>query len=131
LIPDFLIVGLFALRLTKRLIIGLEQYPSRDADVAWLTDFLAPYPLEYALAKISGRRRDDYIAMYQSIVSRMKRQPRYPIRFVQLNPDQHMQRDSRGGEAERQCGMTDSVFDIFVVGDPPMLTLISEEVGDY
>jgi hypothetical protein len=107
---EFLIIGLFALRLAKRLIEGLENYPSRDADIAWLTNFLAPYPTEFALAKISGPRKDDYIAGYQDIVSRMKKQPCYPMRFMQMNPDRSMQMRQQGRndtENVRPGNMTD------------------------
>jgi hypothetical protein len=100
--PEFLIVGLFALRLTKRLIEGLGHYPGRDEDVAWITDFLAPYPLEFALAKIFGPRKEDYITTYQNIISRMKRQPRYPLRFTQTNPDQSMRQQQGGRAIERE-----------------------------
>jgi hypothetical protein len=93
-------VGLFALRLTKRLIEGLKCYPGRDADIAWLGDFLALFPLEYALAKLSGVRKESYVATYQGIVSRMKKQPRYPLRFMQMNPDPSMQRRRDGHEAD-------------------------------
>lgn len=95
--PDFLIIGLFALRLAKRLIEGLEPYSHRDADVSWLRDFLMPYPAGYALAKISGHRKDEYVAMYQDIVSRMRKQPRYPMRFMQMNPDPSLRREGREG----------------------------------
>jgi hypothetical protein len=105
--PEFLIVGLFALRLTKRLIESLEYYPGRDADIIWLVNFLAPFGNDYALAKISGPRKDDYITTYQDVASRMKKQPKYPMRFMQMNPDQSMQQARRGGEAERARDMTD------------------------
>jgi hypothetical protein len=106
-VPEFLIVGLFALRLTKRLIESLEYYSGRDADIIWLVNFLSPFHGDYELAKISGARRDDYLATYQSIVSRMKKQPRYPMRFMQMNPDQSMQQARRGTETERQRDMSD------------------------
>jgi hypothetical protein len=107
--PGFLIVGLFALRLAKQLIEGLENYPERDADTAWIANFLAPYPLEFALAKISGPRIEDYVATYQWIVSRMKSQPRYPFRFMQMNPDRSLQRRQGLREAARDYAreMTD------------------------
>jgi hypothetical protein len=108
--PEFLIVRLFALRLTKRLIESLEYYPGRDADIIWLVNFLAPFSNEYALAKISGPRKDDYLAMYQSVVSRMKKQPQYPIRFMQMNPDQSMQQARRGGETARPRVLTDGKY---------------------
>jgi hypothetical protein len=94
--PEFLIVGLFALRLAKCLIEGLDNYANRDADIAWLTNFLAPYPPEYGLAKTFGARKADYIATYQEIVSRMKKQPRYPMRFMQVNPNRSMQQRQQG-----------------------------------
>ena len=105
--PDFLVIGLFALRLTKRLIESLEYYPGRDADIIWLVNFLSPFHNDYELAKISGPRRDDYLATYQSIVSRMKKQPKYPMRFMQMNPDQSAQPARRGSEMERPRDMTD------------------------
>jgi hypothetical protein len=98
--PNFLIIGLFVLRLTKQLLDGLDSYSGRDADIAWLVNFLGPYPLDIALAKISGPRMEDYIAVYKMIVSRMKRQPRYPLRFMQINPDRSMQQQ----QASRQVG---------------------------
>lgn len=107
--PEFLIIGLFALRLTHRLIEGLEYYPGRDADLIWLADFLAPFQPQYALAKISGPRKDDYIATYQAIVSRMIKQPQYPIRFMQTNPDRALQRERRGQESERPREMSDGM----------------------
>ncbi|KAH8641608.1 hypothetical protein IG631_04549 [Alternaria alternata] len=105
--PEFLIIGVFALRLTERLILSLDYYPGRDADIIWLVNFLAPYPNDYKLAKISGSRRDDYLAMYQNIVSRMKKQPKYPVRFIQMNPDPSMQQARRGREMDRPMEMTD------------------------
>lgn len=91
---------------------GLADYAGRDSDRAWLTDFLAPYPREYALAKVSGPRKDDYIANYQAIVARMKRQPRYPMRFMQMNPDRSQQQGHARREAERETEreMTDRKF---------------------
>jgi hypothetical protein len=108
--PEFLIVGLFSLRLTKRLVEGLEYYPGRDADISWLVNFLAPFRNEYALAKIAGPRKEDYLAMYQRIVSRMKRQPRYPRRFMQMNPDQSIQQARRGSRVSRTREMTDGKY---------------------
>jgi hypothetical protein len=107
--PDFLIIGLFALRLTKRLIEGLENYPGRDADAAWITNFLSPYPLGFALAKISDPQKEDYLTVYQSIISRMKKQPRYPLRFMQMNPDRSMQQQQGKREVKGagEIGMTD------------------------
>ncbi|RYO59768.1 hypothetical protein AA0113_g7535 [Alternaria arborescens] len=110
--PEFLIIGLFALRFTERLIVSLDYYPGRDADIIWLVNFLAPYPNDYKLAKISGSHRDDYLAMYQNIVSRMKRQPKYPVRFMQMNPDPSMQQARQGREMERPREMTDERSDI-------------------
>ncbi|CAO2651780.1 Nn.00g000630.m01.CDS01 [Neocucurbitaria sp. VM-36] len=106
--PEFLIIGLFALRLTLRLIEGIHYYPGRDADIIWLADFLAPFQPQYALAKISGPRKNDYIATYQAIVSRMIKQPRYPVRFMQMNPDRSLQQERRGLENERSREMTDA-----------------------
>lgn len=103
----FLIIALFALRLTKRLVESLEYYPGRDADIIWLVNFLAPFSNDDSLAKISGRQKDDYTHMYPSIVSRMKKQPRFPIRFMQMNPDRSLLQLRGSGEAERPREMTD------------------------
>lgn len=62
-------------------------YPGRDADLSWLTMFLSSYPPDYALAEITGAHKDDYTATYPDVVARMKKQPLYPVRFMQLNPD--------------------------------------------
>jgi hypothetical protein len=112
--PEWNIVGLFALRLTKRMIEGLEHYPRRDADITWLTGFLAPYAPDYALAKISGTQKNDYVATYQAIVSRMKKQPRYAMRFMQMNPDRSQRQGQGRREAEREGAreMTDRTFHI-------------------
>ncbi|CAE7034004.1 hypothetical protein P3342_007210 [Pyrenophora teres f. teres] len=104
---DFLIVGLFALRLARRLIESLDYYTERNADVIWLTNFLAPFDQAYALAKISGPRKDDYVATYQNIVKRMKRQPKYPVRFMQMNPDPSMRQGQRGNDAEGARALDD------------------------
>ncbi|KAH6882006.1 hypothetical protein BKA58DRAFT_11699 [Alternaria rosae] len=106
--PDFLVIGLFALRLTKRLIESLEYYPGRDADIIWLVNFLSPFHNDGELAKISGARRDDYLATYHSIVSRMKKQPEYPMRFMQMNPDQSSQPARWRSKMERPREMTDA-----------------------
>lgn len=105
--PNFIIVGLFALHLAKRLLEGLEYYPGRDADIIWLVNFLAPFSNDYPLAKISGRQKDDYLQIYPAVVSRMKKQPQYPIRFMQMNPDQSMYQSRQRGVAEQPGEMTD------------------------
>lgn len=102
--PDFLVIGLFALRLTKRLIEGLEYYPGRDADIGWLDTFLSAYHHHYALAKISGARQEDYLRLYPEIVSRMKRQPRYPMRFMQIDPARVHHRADQQGYGEMTDG---------------------------
>jgi hypothetical protein len=107
--PAFLIIGLFEIRLAKQLIEDLETYLERDADTAWIACFHAPYPLEFALAKISGPRREDYATTYHGIVFRMKSQPRYPFRFMQMNPDRSLQRRQGLREAAKDDanGLTD------------------------
>ncbi|KNG45542.1 hypothetical protein DDE82_008314 [Stemphylium lycopersici] len=104
---EFLVIGLFALRLTKRLIESLDYYPGRDSDIIWLVNFLAPFSDDYSLAKISGSQKDEYLEMYHRILSRMKKQPRYPIRFMQMNPDQSIYQTRRRSDAERPRNMTD------------------------
>jgi hypothetical protein len=88
--PDFLIIGLFALRLAKKLIRSLDKYPERDDDLAWITHFLRPYTRRDALARISGARIDEYVGQYPVIVARFIRQPGYPVVFTQLNPDRRI-----------------------------------------
>ncbi|KAF1343755.1 hypothetical protein EJ07DRAFT_160661, partial [Lizonia empirigonia] len=100
---EFLIVGLFALRLTKTLIEGLPQYPERYGDLAWLAHMLAPFPIDYDLAKLTGEGKRDYLRTYPAVVSRMKRQPGYPLRFMQMNPATVARLDV----LHRQGGMTD------------------------
>ncbi|KAI2480973.1 hypothetical protein Ptr902_07999 [Pyrenophora tritici-repentis] len=105
---DFLIVGLFALRLARRLIESLDYYAERNADVIWVTNFLAPFDQAYALAKISGPRKEDYVATYQNIIKRMKRQPKYPVRFMQMNPDPSMRQGQRSNDAEGVRALNDA-----------------------
>lgn len=108
---QFLIVGLFALRLTKRLIQGLEPYTDRDTDIDWLDNFLGYFALDFALARISGVMRTDYLQTYPLIISRMKKQPRYPIHFMRLNPDKSARNagQPRAGDSE-STEWTDSKF---------------------
>jgi hypothetical protein len=65
---EFLVISLFALRLVKQLIQGLGPYPDREADMAWIAMFLAPYRSEHALARMSGARAEDYTATYPTVV---------------------------------------------------------------
>ncbi|EUC51061.1 hypothetical protein COCMIDRAFT_31621 [Bipolaris oryzae ATCC 44560] len=81
------------------------QSPAPDFII--LVNFLAPFSNDYALAKLSGRQKDDYLQMYPAIVSRMKKQPRYPIRFMQMNPDQSMYQSQQRGVAGQPGEMTD------------------------
>lgn len=109
--PDFLIIGLFALRLTKRLIETLDYYPERDVDLTWLTNFLQPYRFDYDLAKISGTLKHQYLEMYPEIISRMRRQPRYPLCFMQVNPVA----PDRQGRTRNQSAITDGAYNSIVV----------------
>jgi hypothetical protein len=88
--PEFLIIGLFALRLAKKLIRSLDMYPERGDDIAWINRFLHPYMRRDALAQISGGRMEDYVTKYPAIVARFIKQPRYPIAFTELNPDRRI-----------------------------------------
>lgn len=83
---DFLIIGLFALRLTQRMLVSLPDFAHRAADLGWLGDFLSPYDPAYDLAKISGSMKEDFLDNYPKIVSTMKRQDGFPVRFMALNP---------------------------------------------
>jgi len=105
--PDFLIIGLFALRLAKKLIESLEPYYERSEDFCWIYNFLAPFPVDCDLAKITGDRKNQYAMVYPAIVARMKRQPQYPLRFMEMSPATA----DRRGELHRQGGMTDGMYD--------------------
>ena len=100
----FLVISLFALRLTKQLIERLGPYPGRDADIAWIAMFLTPYRSEYALAKVAGARAGDYTATYPDVVLRMKTHPQYPTVFMRMNPDRLM---GQHGGRQRPRDMTD------------------------
>ncbi|KAH9865992.1 hypothetical protein J1614_008556 [Plenodomus biglobosus] len=108
--PSFTIIALFALRLAKQLIQGLDSYPGQYTDLTWLTNFLDAYHVGYAFAKISGPQKDDYVVTYPSIVSRMKKQRMYPKRFMQMHPDQAVQAHLSGRGAERTLEMSDGMF---------------------
>jgi hypothetical protein len=100
--PDFLIIGLFALRLTQRMITSLPDYTHRASGLNWLSDFVSLYDPAYDLAKITGGMRADFLDNYPRIVSRMKRQDRFPMRFMAMNP---LVRERRDGA--RQQGMSE------------------------
>lgn len=85
--PDFLIVALFALRLARRLILTLESYERRDDDLAWLESFLSQFPSDCDLARIRGDRIDEYCSIYPAVIQRFVKQPKYPMKFMQMNPD--------------------------------------------
>jgi hypothetical protein len=120
--PEFLVISLFALRLVKQLIQGLGPYPDREADMAWIAMFLAPYRSEHALARISGARAEDYTATYPAVVSRMKTHPRYPIAFMRLNPDPSMRQHR--SERQRPRGMTDGGGSFVSFQTMPKLTQV-------
>ncbi|KAI8942977.1 hypothetical protein NX059_001015 [Plenodomus lindquistii] len=109
--PSFLIIGLFALRLAKRLIEGLDPYPEQGMDIAWLTQFLGAYHTDYALAQVTGSRKNDYVTRYQGLISRMKRQPRYPTLFMQMNPDRPRQPQQPGREGDCAPEMSDGTYE--------------------
>ncbi|KAJ4987669.1 hypothetical protein SVAN01_06836 [Stagonosporopsis vannaccii] len=101
--PDFLIVGLFALRLTRRLIHCLEPYPERASDIEWLDNFLSPYHTSYDLAKVTDPIKKAYLQTYPHIVARMKAQRRYPLHFMALSTFNPQRREA----LSRQGGLTD------------------------
>lgn len=103
--PSFLIINLFALRLTLRLISRIPAYPSLNQDMFWLTMFLSPFPATHDLAKLTSRLKHDYLATYPKIVGRMKRQPKYPAVFMQMNPATWERR-----EEVRRRGWTDGMY---------------------
>jgi hypothetical protein len=86
--PEYLVIGLFALRITKRLVQQLDPYDGHGADLNWLKRFLQPYRAEHALAKLTDARAiDDYVRNYPAMVRRMIKQPRYRRVFMDMNPD--------------------------------------------
>ncbi|KAJ4305913.1 hypothetical protein N0V90_001446 [Kalmusia sp. IMI 367209] len=86
--PDFLVVGLFALRLTKRLVHQLDPYEGRESDLHWLTNFLRPYHEDYALARLKDPVViDNYTAEYPRTVKRVIKQPKYRKVFMEMNPE--------------------------------------------
>jgi hypothetical protein len=97
--PDFLIIGLFALRLTQRMITSLPDYTHRASGLNWLSDFVSLYDPAYDLAKITGGMRADFLDNYPRIVSRMKRQDRFPMRFMAMNP---LVRERRNGTRQQE-----------------------------
>ncbi|KAF1967228.1 hypothetical protein BU23DRAFT_403826, partial [Bimuria novae-zelandiae CBS 107.79] len=86
--PEYLIVGLFALRITKTLIQQLDPYEGRHSDLRWIDNFLRPYHPDNALAKLTDARVvDEYVSEYPPMVRRMIKQPRYRKVFMEMNPD--------------------------------------------
>ncbi|KAF3009806.1 hypothetical protein E8E13_010131 [Curvularia kusanoi] len=99
--PPFLIIGLFALRLTHTVIKSLPAYPSRTSDLNWLDSFLAPYDPSYDLAVLRGEQREEYEEMYPRIVGRMKKEGAFPRAFASVDPR------GRYGERKREEDMSD------------------------
>ncbi|KAG9201060.1 hypothetical protein G6514_006440 [Epicoccum nigrum] len=103
--PDFLIIGLFALRLTHRLVSSLRPYPEQGDDLSWLDRFLAPYSGSYDLAVLRGSAKEEYRDVYQRVVGRMKKQWDFPLVFMEANPLPRMfgvRRDGSRGEGRRR-----------------------------
>lgn len=98
--PEYLIVGLFALRLTQHVLLHLDAYPGRDIALRWLESFLAPYAAHFALAKLRDPRTiDEYVRVYPGIVRCMIKQPKYRRVFMDMDPDRQVEgRDMDDGE---------------------------------
>ena len=98
--PSFLIIGLFALRLTHRLISCLHSYPEQRADLSWLDGFLTQYGAGYDLAVLRGAAKEEYLDVYPRVVGRMKRQRGFPRVFMDANPLPRVFGVRRGSERE-------------------------------
>ncbi|KAL5401232.1 hypothetical protein PMIN03_011686 [Paraphaeosphaeria minitans] len=98
--PEYLIVGLFALRLTHHLILCLDPYAGSDAAVHWLEAFLRSYHTSFALAKLKDPRSiEDYVRMYPVIVRSMIKQPKYRKVFMDMDPGKKVEgRELSDGE---------------------------------
>ncbi|KAF2643914.1 hypothetical protein P280DRAFT_392959 [Massarina eburnea CBS 473.64] len=84
--PEFIIVGLFVLRLAKRVIERLDSYPERRADLAWIDSFLTYYRADDDLAELRGAAMDEFAKTNPAIISHFIKQPRYPIAFMEVDP---------------------------------------------
>ncbi|KAF1962268.1 hypothetical protein CC80DRAFT_389128, partial [Byssothecium circinans] len=84
--PEYLIVGLFSLRLARRLIEKLNAYPERSADLAWLDNFLSYYAPDDDLAELRSYAMDDFAKTYPVIIHHFIKQPKFPIAFMQMDP---------------------------------------------
>ncbi|KAH6625227.1 hypothetical protein C7974DRAFT_455144 [Boeremia exigua] len=100
---DFLIIGLFALRLARTLIQSLDHYPERIDDIEWVEYFLGPYDVAYDLAKVTGSAKQAYLDTYPRIAGRMKAQRKYPLCFMALNPVTQQREEALNGRG----GLTD------------------------
>ncbi|KAL5392296.1 hypothetical protein DPSP01_000811 [Paraphaeosphaeria sporulosa] len=102
--PEYLIVGLFALRLTQHLIMRLDPYAGIDAALRWLEAFLRSYDASFDLAKLKDPRSiEDYVRMYPGIVRSMIKQPKYRRVFMDMDPDKKIEgRDLSDGEYATQ-----------------------------
>lgn len=84
--PDFIIVGLFVLRISRQLIDKLNSYSQRDADAAWIDGFLSHYSATDDLAKLQGSSMDNFAKTWPVIINHFIKQPNFPLAFMQLNP---------------------------------------------
>ena len=78
---------------------SLPDYTHRAADLSWLSDFLSPYDPTYDLAKICGGAKADFLDTYPRIVSRMKTQDKFRVRFMSMNP---LMRERGNGPGQRK-----------------------------
>lgn len=88
--PEFIIIGLFGLRIAREFLTHRDAHPERNTDIAWINNFLQPYPSYFALDKIKDCRMDDYAFTYPKIASRFTRQPKYRRLFERMNPDRRI-----------------------------------------
>lgn len=85
--PQFLVVGLFALRITRSLIQHLDGYKTLGSDLGWLEGFLQPYRADEALARLSDPGTiEEYVREYPALVRRMIKQPGYRRIFMEMAP---------------------------------------------
>ncbi|PVI05250.1 hypothetical protein DM02DRAFT_517022 [Periconia macrospinosa] len=98
--PEFIIVGLFVLRLARRLMDKLNSYPEKDADAAWIDGFLSHYTADEDLAELRGPSIDNFAKTWPVIIGHFIKQPKYPLVFTHMNPITEAHELQRLGDKE-------------------------------
>ncbi|CAI6332353.1 unnamed protein product [Periconia digitata] len=93
--PEFIIIGLFVLRITRRLVDKLDSYTEKNADMIWIDSLLSQYSASDDLAELRGSSIDNFAKTWPVIINHFIKQPKFPLVFTQMNPVPRLQGTQR------------------------------------